>query len=381
MNSTSLRAATIFAVGYLLAASLGTGWLAAPCAAQTWTAVGPRDEEDSNYDPIQRIPPTEIFPGGYQLPPYPQTGSPGRPPIPATLVSENPPELNTMSTDIAMQDALFLTEDEVFTSRPKLNPGKDSILQSIAVQSTWLAGSGDNIGLTEVSGSITLGFPAPTPQSPLLITPGYGMFFLVGPDSIEVPPTLYQTYLTTRWMSQLSPQWGTMLSVTTGVYSDFKRVESDAVRVSGMAIFTYQWSTSVQLLMGVVYLNRDDYSLFPAAGLIWTPTEDHRLELTFPRPRYAQLFSYGHNYEDWWYVAGEFGGGTWSVEHPTIPGENDSLTLRDFRALIGMERRNDGGGKSFLELGYVFARKLEYDDDPGELDMSDTIMLRSGWWY
>ncbi|MHC2069397.1 DUF6268 family outer membrane beta-barrel protein [Bremerella sp. T1] len=336
-------------------------------------------ERESPYRPIERIPPTEVFPGGYKLPDYPKTGSPGNPAVPATLVSENPPELSTLSEDVEELDALYLTEDEVFTSRPKLSPAKNGILQSLTIQSTWIAGSGDNIGMTEVSGSATLGFPAPTRESPLLLTPGYGMYFLVGPDSVQAPATLYQAYLTTRWMSQLSPKWGTVLSVTPGVYSDFQRTDSDAFRVSGMALMSYQWTETVQFLFGVVYLNRDDYSILPAVGLIWTPDDDHRLELTFPRPRYMQLFSYGDGYEDWWYVSGEFGGGTWSVEHPK--GMNDSLTLSDYRIIAGMERKSDGGGKSFVEIGYVFGRKFEYKDDPVELDMSDTIMLRSGWWY
>lgn len=377
MNHPSTYAACLLVLGCLF----GSEWTGyAHAQMQPWAqrdlSTLPRE---STYHPIQRIPPTEVFPGGYQLPKYPKNGSPGNPPVPATLVSENPPELSTLSDDIEKQDALYLTEEEVFSSRPKLSPAKDGFLQSLTIQSTWIAGSGDNIGMTEVSGSATVGFPAPTRESPLLLTPGYGMYFLVGPDSVEAPATLYQAYLTTRWMSQLSPKWGTVLSVTPGVYSDFQRTDNNAFRVSGMAIMSYQWTESIQFLFGVAYLNRDDYSILPVVGLVWTPDDDHRLELTFPRPRYLQLFSYGDGYEDWWYVSGEFGGGTWSVEHPL--GENDSLTLSDYRLIIGMERKTDGGGKSFLELGYVFGRKFEYKDDPVELNMSDTIMLRSGWWY
>lgn len=374
MKHTRLSAALL-----LGATSIGTLFLAAPACAQQneWRASSIEREEE--FQPIQRLPATEILPGTYQLPPYPSTGSPGNPAIPARLVAENPPELNIMNDDVEKQDALFLTEDEVFTSRPKLSPAKDGILQTLAIQSTWIAGSGDNIGMTEVSGSATLGFPAPSRESPLLVTPGYGMFFLVGPDSIQAPPTLYQAYITTTWMSQLTPKWGTVLSVTPGVYSDFQRTDSDAFRVSGMAILSYKTTDRLQLLFGVVYLNRDDIPILPVAGLIWTPGDDYRLELTFPRPRYSQLFSYGEGYEDWWYVTGEFGGGTWSVEHPL--GANDNLTLTDYRLLLGMERKTDGGGKSFVEIGYVFGRRLEYEHDPATLDMSDTILLRSGWWY
>lgn len=375
MKHTYYYVASLLLVGLLSA-------LATPAHAQAqlWAQ---RDigtvQREGHFQPIERIPATEVFPGGYQLPPYPRDGKPGSPPVPAKLVAENPPELNMLSEDVEKQDALFLTEDEVFTSRPPLKPSKDGILQTLAIQSTWIAGSGDNIGITEVSGSATLGFPAPTRESPMLITPGYGMFFLVGPDSVQAPATLYQAYVTTTWMSQLSPKWGTVLSVTPGVYSDFQLTNSDAFRVSGMAIMSYKSSDKLQWLLGVVYLNRDDYSILPVAGLIWTPSDDYRLELTFPKPRYLQLFNYGEGYEDWWYVAGEFGGGTWSVEHPL--GQNDDLTLTDYRLLIGMERKTEGGGKSFVELGYVFGRKMEYKYDPTTLDMSDTILLRSGWWY
>jgi len=337
-------------------------------------------EPQNQYERIDRLPATNVFPGAYDLPKYPSTGYKGTPPVDATYASENPPELSTLSDDIELQDSLILTEDEVFkSSRPPLSRAKNGFLQSVTIQSTWIAGSGDNIGMTEVSGSVTVGFPAPTPKSPLLFTPGYGMFFLVGPESVQAPATLYQAYLSTRWISQLSPKWSTVLSLTGGVYSDFQHDDADALRFSGMALFTYQWTPEFQIIMGAVALNRDDYPFFPALGLIWTPNENNRLELTFPRPRYLHCFNYGDGFEDWWYLSGEFGGGTWVVEHPL--GETDALTLSDYRLILGIERKTDGGGKSFIEVGYVFGRKLEYRDDPTELDMNDTIMLRSGWWY
>ena len=131
--------------------------------------------------------------------------------------------------------------------------------------------------------------------------------------------------------------------------------------------------------MGVVYLNRDDYNILPGVGLVWSPTENRRLELIFPRPRYLQLWDFGPNFEDWWYISGEVGGGTWAVEHPI--DSKDFLTLTDYRLIIGLERKRNGGGKSFLEIGYVFGRKFEYRNDPSELDMDGTVMLRSGWWF
>lgn len=67
------------------------------------------------------------------------------------------------------------------------------------------------------------------------------------------------------------------------------------------------------------------------------------------------------------------------VEHPLT--SNDFLTLTDYRFLIGLERKRNGGGKSFIEIGYIFGRTLEYRNDSTQLNMDGTLMLRSGWWF
>ncbi|MEX2357595.1 MAG: DUF6268 family outer membrane beta-barrel protein [Pirellulaceae bacterium] len=348
----------------------------ADAQSQPWARQGVTDwQRPQTFQPIQTLPPTDVFPDGMT---YRAEDDPTR----MRLTTGNlPPEVDQLPENLELRDALVMSEEEVFSTRPKLKPSKDGLLQSLTVQSTWLAGSGDNLGMTEVSASGTIGFPAPTRESPMLITPGYGMYFLVGPDSVSTPATLYQAYVTTLWMPQITEKLGGIFSITPGVYSDFRQTDSDAFRLSGMALGSYRWTNELQFIFGAVYLNRDDFPILPAAGVIWTPTEDHRLELTFPRPRYSQLFRYGPEFEDWWYVGGEFGGGSWAVNHPTRPGERDSLTLSDMRLVIGMENKRSGGGKSFVEIGYVFARKLEYKHDPAHLDMSDTVMIRSGWWY
>ncbi|EAQ80785.1 DUF6268 family outer membrane beta-barrel protein [Blastopirellula marina] len=326
------------------------------------------------YEAVQPLPPTDVFP---QSSPF-NTPADATMPIAQTAAAVIPPELDEMPYDIQMGEGLRLDEDEIFRTRPILATSKPGVLQALTTDSTWIAGSGDNIGITDVLATITLGFPAPTIDSPLIVTPGYGMHFLVGPESIDAPATLYDVYLTTRWIRPINERWGLILSGTAGYYSDFKLQQSDAFRPSAMAIATYNWTPSWQLLGGVVWLNRDDFNILPIAGVVWTG-ENRKLELTFPRPRYSQLWDYGPGYEDWWYVTGELGGGTWAVQRSN--GAGDLLTLSDYRVIFGMERRRDGGGKSFIEFGYVFGRELEYKENPYTLDMTDTVMIRSGWWF
>ncbi|MFI4875714.1 MAG: DUF6268 family outer membrane beta-barrel protein [Blastopirellula sp. JB062] len=325
------------------------------------------------YEPVQPLPPTDVFP---QCSPSYDLLAPAAPI--AKTAAAIPPEIEQIPYDLQMEEGLHLSEDEIFNTRPILATSKPGIFQSLTTDSTWIAGSGDNIGITDVLATVTLGFPAPTIDSPLIVTPGYGMHFLVGPDSIDAPATLYDAYLTTRWIRPINDRWGMILSGTAGYYSDFKGQRSDAFRPSAMAIATYDWNERWQLIGGVVWLNRDDYDVLPIAGLVWQ-TDDRKLELAFPRPRYSQLWDYGPGYEDWWYLTGELGGGTWSVERSS--GAADLLTISDYRFIFGIERRRDGGGKSFIEIGYVFGRRFEYEVDPYKLDMTDTVMIRSGWWF
>ena len=92
----------------------------------------------------------------------------------------------------------------------------------------------------------------------------------------------------------------------------------------------------------------------PAGGFIWTPTDWSRLELIFPKPKLAQRVNVGPGFEDWIYTTAEFGGNTWPIVRTT--GERDNLTYIDYRLLVGVERKLQGGAGYRLEAGYVFGR-------------------------
>ncbi|MGY8769559.1 MAG: hypothetical protein ACKVH8_14170, partial [Pirellulales bacterium] len=144
--------------------------------------------------------------------------------LPAEIL---PPELNSYPIDIQGQTGVFLDEDQIFLSRPVLAEHKPGYLKTVSLDSTWVAGSGDNLGMTDVLATASFGLPHPTRPSPLIITPGYGMHFLVGPDSLQAPATLYDVYLTTRWMSKLNERWGILMSFTAGYYTDFQINDRD----------------------------------------------------------------------------------------------------------------------------------------------------------
>ena len=115
------------------------------------------------------------------------------------------------------------------------------------------------------------------------------------------------------------------------------------------------------------------------AGVVYKPDADTRIELTAPRPRFAKRVSWLDDSEDandWAYVSGEFGGGTYAVKRPG--GAEDQVNFRDFRLLIGFESKTSSGIKTLFEAGYVFGRNIEFEDDSTEFKPSDTAIFRAG---
>ena len=87
----------------------------------------------------------------------------------------------------------------------------------------------------------------------------------------------------------------------------------------------------------------------------------------FPVPKLAHRIDCGPGYEDWVYVRGDYGGNTFAINSdPMI----DRITLRDYRVLLGLERKLNGGAGFRIEVGYVMGRKIEFSS--GEAKADDT---------
>jgi hypothetical protein len=116
--------------------------------------------------------------------------------------------------------------------------------------------------------------------------------------------------------------------------------------------------------------------LLPAGGLIWTPNDWMNYELLFPKPKAAVRINVGPGFEDWLFATAEFGGNTWSIVRDD--GDHDKVTYLDYRILLGVERKLNGGAGFRLEGGYVFGRSIEYASGDGNFDPEDTVLIRGG---
>ena len=154
------------------------------------------------------------------------------------------------------------------------------------------------------------------------------------------------------------------------VASDF-----DANASNGVSFPAAAWATSASARRwtspsALDYLDRADIKLLPVAGLVWTPDHAIRFEAVFPRPRAVFQLTDGYRL----YVAGELGGGTWSIERANF--NDDVATYRDLRVSIGVEHVDKSGGQSGIEIGYLFDRRLEYTSGVGNTNLADGVMVR-----
>jgi hypothetical protein len=283
---------------------------------------------------------------------------------------------------VARDPSAYRTPDEVLGPQPpQLTEYKSGFFQKLSCTGTEIVGSGsEGLNLLETELYATLAVPAPTIDFPLLLIPTLEATLVDAPAALPLPSTLYATYLDLMWLPQLGAQWRGMLAVAPGWYSDFDGDARDAFRLTGRAIVRYDWIPDrFQVVLGTVYVNRIRSRWIPAGGIIWKPTDDWNFDLVFPRAKLARRLSWGPDYEHWAYLAGGFGGNNWQIHRPD--GSTELLALRDWRLMIGWERKYNGGAGFNVELGYVFAREIELPARGTEVDVDATMLFRAGLAY
>ncbi|NIL97466.1 MAG: hypothetical protein GTO53_07585 [Planctomycetales bacterium] len=281
-------------------------------------------------------------------------------------------------------------------------------LQQVRLRHTWLNREGlDGLGwnASELSGTFLTPFPFIFRQNaPLLWTPGFAAHFTDGPaggvtlpgpmptgTGADLPARLYDAFLDVGWTPQVTLGLSADVGFRAGVYSDFQDIRSESWRFQGRGFGVWRTSDTHQWRAGVIYIDRVDLKLLPAGGLIWTPGGPQgniRWELLFPNPKLAQRLTTWRNTDLWWYVAGEYGGGSWAVSRPvyntltmTRSEFDDEVDYNDIRILLGLETFCHYGLKALFEVGYVFNRKLDYFSRTFDFEPKETLLVRGGLTY
>jgi hypothetical protein len=289
------------------------------------------------------------------------------------------------------------------------NPLK--FLQNLRFSDDHLCGDSGKSGdmrINDAFATTTLAFPnfLWTGQ-PWFLSPGFGYHSWSGPFGTwadengtdqfypMLPPDAYSAFLDIGWRSSPDRAFGAELGGRIGLYSDFSGIDDQSFRPMGLALLRYNLTPTMALKAGVSYINRADIKLLPAGGIVWTPSPKTKWDIFFPQPKLASYLTTLGNQDLWWYVAGEYGGGVWTVNvsapNLATPNPNDYLPLErtlmdinDLRVSIGIElgpQANSSVGQRglFFEVGYVFNREMVLVVPVQQYSLNDTWMLRGGF--
>ena len=297
------------------------------------------------------------------------------------------------------------------TGFPTGNPLK--FLQNIRLSDDYLfgdSGSSGDMRINDTFATTTIAMPNFfwTGQ-PWFLSPGFGYHAWSGPfgtwtdgDGVaqqypQLPPDVYSAFLDIGWRSSPDRAFGAELGGRIGVYSDFDSIADEAIRPMGLALLRYNLTPTMALKGGVSYINRADIKLLPALGVTWTPSPKMKWDIFFPQPKLASFLTTLGNHDLWWYVAGEYGGGVWSVDvaapdlttaDPSdyLPSEKTLMDINDIRVTLGIEfgspaNASVGQRGLFFEIGYVFNREMVLVVPVQQYSLNDTWMLRGGFTF
>ena len=265
------------------------------------------------------------------------------------------------------------------------------LIQGPRLRHTWLAGGDDprDLEINDTDVSVAIAFPSFLYSGqPLYVLPSFSLHMWDGPDGAigaDLPAQAYSAFLDSGWQSDPMQMAGLELGLRVGVFSDFETFNSDSLRVMGKALGIFRLSPTTTLKAGAMYVDRNDLKVIPAGGLLWQPTPYKRYDIFFPNPKFSHFHRTFGTYDTWWYLAGEYGGGAWTITR--TDGTEDSIDINDLRVLLGLEwGRSDliraGKRTGFVEIGYVFDREVEYLSDPADnFDPNDTFLIRAGIGY
>lgn len=257
------------------------------------------------------------------------------------------------------------------------------LIQDLRLRQTWVEGSDSPTDLDINDTDVAVTFTWPDflwGTQPLFTSPAFALHLWDGPSGIsaDLPSKAYSAYLDFQYATDPTIQIGAELGFRVGVYSDFNTLVTDSIRFQGLGLGVARLTPTITAKFGVMYLDRVDVKLLPAGGILWTPTPQIRFDFFFPQPKLAAFLATVGRYDVWWYLAGEYGGGSWTIERTA--GNTEQIDINDMRVSAGLEWTGPRGFTGFVEGGWVFNRVVLYRGSPADnFTPEDTFMVRAGF--
>ncbi len=239
---------------------------------------------------------------------------------------------------------------------------------------TFILGTGDDFGLFSIESQQHDANPFKD-AAIRSAQPGWGVTWLNGPDTADLPPQLYQFTLPIEFDAINEQAWTLSVMLTPGWFTDGENRRPEMFRMLGAVTANYRQSEAMQFGLGLLYLDRDDIPALPLFGLLFESGEAPiRYELIFPSPRVVWTFADNPHSRFTAYLSGELGGGSYAIKR--TDRTPDVVTLRDLRLIAGVDLADHRGRKAAVEAGWIFDRAIESRTGRGDYDPPAAFMAR-----
>lgn len=275
---------------------------------------------------------------------------------------------------------------------PAAGIGGYQLLHGPRLRHTYISGGegSDEVGMNQTDASIGFAFGNFFYSNrPLYVVPSFSLYLFDGPATTadspaDLPGSAYGGFLDFGWQTDPNQIIGGELGVRVGAYTDFDTFNEDSIRVMGKGLVAFRLTPASTLKAGIYYLDRDSIKLLPAGGLLWQPDPYTRFDIFFPEPKFAKYWRTIGTQDVWWYLAGEYGGDSWTVTRQS--GLEERADINQIGVTFGFEwGRSDlirtGQRRAFIEAGVVFDRELRYEFSDDDRDLNESFMVRGGWGY
>ncbi|MGL6195554.1 MAG: hypothetical protein ACRC2T_12110 [Thermoguttaceae bacterium] len=258
------------------------------------------------------------------------------------------------------------------------------IIQSVSFGTAWSPSLNDNgLEVMEANISLTSMFPVSLPNfryrpkmTLLSVTPNFKYTNLNYKGAGYLPDSLYSGGITTGLIGIVNERWKLMLNAMPSYSGDGK---SNYRCIVCPAMIAAIWTPNVKwnVTFGVIYLDRSDIPVLPMGGVIYTPNDDWRFDLTAPQVKIARrLNAYcSAKEQNWVFIGGGFSGGSWSIT--SVNEQSDYAMSREYLVKTGWEYSRTNFCKFTTDIAYVFGREIQFDKKTQEtIKPSDSLAIR-----
>lgn len=192
----------------------------------------------------------------------------------------------------------------------------------------------------------------------------FSLFYFPDSARLALPDQLVELSVDAGMTWRYVGGWALQVRAAPGIYSDAEEIDADALAMPVSALLVYSFSPAVSGLLGFEYRASWETEVVPLIEVAWAVSDQLRIEAGFPKSQAVLAV------DD---VLSMYAAFAWDGVTYARDDDHGDLSLEDYRSTLGMTYGLSGETQFICELGYVFNREVEANDETVSIDSTPYI--------